>query len=250
MGASVERVLIDVTDATFQSEVIERSLQMPVVVDLWAPWCGPCKTLGPLLEKVVADANVGAESPRIALAKVNVDQNPAISQAFQVQSIPAVYVMRQGQIVDGFMGALPEAQVAEFISRFLPTDTQLEIESLIKIGTEESLLQALEITPGHMDAIVALATLYVDAERFEDALEMLAKVPENEQTAELAAKARVGLTFDSPENLEIETELADLLNRVKSDDEARARFVDLLALLGNDHPNTAAWRRKLSTAIY
>ena len=93
---------IDVTDATFETDVIERSKTTPVVIDLWAPWCGPCQTLGPILEKVI-DATDG----KVALVKVNIDENPAISQAFQVQSIPAVFAMKDGQVVDGFMGAYP-----------------------------------------------------------------------------------------------------------------------------------------------
>ena len=110
-GASV----IDVTDAQFDDEVITRSQTTPVVVDLWAPWCGPCTTLGPILEKVV-----GATNGRVILAKVNVDENPAIARAFQVQSIPAVYAVSGGQVVDGFMGAVPEHEVQAFVDRLAP----------------------------------------------------------------------------------------------------------------------------------
>ena len=101
---------IDVTDATFQTEVLDRSLQTPVVVDLWAPWCGPCRQLGPILEKVV-----GATDGQVVLAKVNVDDNPQISQTFRVQGIPAVYAVAGGKVVDGFVGAQGEAAVAEFV---------------------------------------------------------------------------------------------------------------------------------------
>ena len=97
---------VDVTDATFQTEVVERSMQSVVIVDLWAPWCGPCRTLSPIIEKVVDETNGKA-----VLVKVDVDENPAISQAFRVQSIPAVYALKDGQVVDGFMGALPEHEV-------------------------------------------------------------------------------------------------------------------------------------------
>lgn len=106
--------MADVTDQTFTAEVLERSKTVPVVVDLWAPWCGPCKTLGPILDKVI-----GETGGRVELAKVNVDENPQVSQAFQVQSIPAVYAMKDGQVVDGFMGAVPESEVVAFVQRLL-----------------------------------------------------------------------------------------------------------------------------------
>src|SRR5215831_7112897 len=96
---------VDVTDATFEAEVLERSATVPVVVDLWAEWCGPCKTLGPILEKVVADTG-----GRVELAKVNVDENQWVASQFQVRSIPAVFAFKDGKVVDGFIGALPEAQ--------------------------------------------------------------------------------------------------------------------------------------------
>ena len=110
---------IDVTDATFQTEVVDRSMSNVVVVDLWAPWCGPCKTLGPIIEKVV-----GATDGKAVLVKINVDENPAISQAFRVQSIPAVYALKDGQVVDGFMGAYPSTRSREFVERLLPTEAE------------------------------------------------------------------------------------------------------------------------------
>ena len=106
---------IDVTDATFQTEVARQVEQVPVVVDLWAPWCGPCKTLGPILEKVIDETN-----GKVVLVKVNVDENPGLHQAFKVQSIPAVYAMKDGAVVDGFMGAYPEHVVKEFVDSLLP----------------------------------------------------------------------------------------------------------------------------------
>ena len=106
--------MADVTDQTFTTDVIERSNTVPVVVDLWAEWCGPCKMLTPILEKVIGETNGLVE-----LAKVNVDENPQISQAFQVQSIPAVYALKDGQVVDGFMGAQPEGEVVAFVQRLL-----------------------------------------------------------------------------------------------------------------------------------
>ena len=114
---------IDVTDLTFQAEVLEKSMSVAVVVDLWAPWCGPCKTLGPVLEKVCAATN-----GQVVLAKVNVDENPAVARAFQVQSIPAVYAMRDGKVVNGFMGALPEHEVQSFVNSLLPDQSALLVD--------------------------------------------------------------------------------------------------------------------------
>ena len=109
--------MADVTDATFATAVIERSNTVPVVVDLWAPWCGPCKTLTPILERVV-----GETAGRVELAKINVDENPQVSQAFQVQSIPAVYALKDGQVVDRFSSARPKQFIQEFI------ETHCEVE--------------------------------------------------------------------------------------------------------------------------
>src|SRR5215216_3983031 len=113
---------MDVTDATFQTEVVDKSKTIPVVVDLWAPWCGPCKTLGPIIEQVIEGTG-----GKVALVKVNVDENPAISQAFRVQSIPAVYALKDGEVVDGFVGAYPEPEVTRFVENLLPTDAENEL---------------------------------------------------------------------------------------------------------------------------
>ncbi|HVF13340.1 MAG TPA: thioredoxin domain-containing protein, partial [Acidimicrobiales bacterium] len=98
--------MVDVTDATFEHDVLDRSVEVPVVVDLWAEWCGPCRTLGPIIERVVA-----ATDGRVELVKVDVDANPRISATFDVKSIPAVFALRDRRVVDSFIGALPEAQV-------------------------------------------------------------------------------------------------------------------------------------------
>ena len=118
--------MVDVTDATFQQAVIERSAIVPVVVDLWAEWCGPCKQLGPILEKVIAETQ-----GKVDLAKVDVDANPQIAQAFKVQSIPAVFALVNGQPVDQFMGALPESEVAAFVNKLLPAEEETELSRLL-----------------------------------------------------------------------------------------------------------------------
>lgn len=106
---------IDVTDATFQVEVLDRSNSVPVIVDLWAPWCEPCKTLGPILEK-----HCDATNGKVVLAKVNVDENPSISMAFQVQSIPAVFILKDGVVMDGFVGVRPDHVIKELVEALVP----------------------------------------------------------------------------------------------------------------------------------
>lgn len=232
---------IDVTDASFQTDVIERSMHTPVVVDLWAEWCGPCRTLGPILEKVV-----GATGGQVVLAKVDVDANPQVAGAFRVQSIPAVYAVDKGQIVNGFVGALPEHEVQAFVDSLGPSQQEQEIDSLIAAGDEASLLQALEIEPGHEGAVVALAQLWVDAGRADDALALLNRVPESEAVRKVAAAARLSMrpADDYDEQLNL------LLDQVKADEDARQRFVDILELMGPDDPRTPSYRKKLTNRLF
>jgi putative thioredoxin len=236
-------MMVDVTDATFQHEVVQRSMTTPVVVDLWAPWCGPCKTLGPMIERIV-DETGGA----VVLAKINVDENPQASAAFRVQSIPAVYALRDGQVVDGFIGAQPESVVRDFVSRLAPDAAPpSEADRLVARGDEASLRQALELEPDHEGAIVALAALLIDGGRTDEALGLLTRIPASEEGRRLAALARTGVDATATD---VGARLADLLPRVKADEEARQEFVDLLEVLGSGHPDTAAWRRRLSSALY
>jgi len=232
---------IDVTDATFQTDVVERSATAAVVLDLWAPWCGPCKTLGPLLEKVV-----GETDGKVVLAKADIDENPAIAQAFRVQSIPMVVAFKDGQPVDAFMGAQGEHEVREFVQRLLPTDEEDAVTRLIEAGDEESLQQALELDPGNEDAVVALADLLVEAGRPEEALQILARVPESDRTRVVAARARVGITPDDDHD----ATLTELLDRVKTDDDARQQFVDILELMGPHDPRTAGYRKQLTARLF
>jgi putative thioredoxin len=234
--------MADVTDQSFEQDVIERSKTVAVVVDLWAEWCGPCKTLGPILEKVIG------ETDGVELAKVDVDANPSIARAFQVQSIPAVYAMKDGKIVDGFVGAQPEAQVREFVGRLAGGPKEpTEVERLVELGDEDSLRRALELEPDNEDAIVTLGELLVVDGRTDEALQLLARIPESAETRRVAALARVGIPESDDDT---DAQLQELLPRVKADDEARQRFVDLLELLGPDDPRTADWRKRLTAQLF
>jgi putative thioredoxin len=233
-------MVLDVTDATFQTDVIDRSDGVTVVIDLWAPWCGPCRTLGPVLEKVVEEAG-----PDVELVKVNIDENPQVAAAFRVQSIPAVFAIRDKAVVDGFIGALPEAQVREWVDQLSPLPS--EAEQLAAAGDEDSLRKALELEPDNATAIIALAELLVERGETDEALGLLARIPESPETRRVAALARTGVIADADG---FEQKLDALLPRVKSDEDARQEFVDLLEVMGAADPRTADYRRKLSAALF
>lgn len=236
----------DVTDATFETAVLSRSDEVTVVVDLWAPWCGPCRTLGPIIEKVIDDHD-GVE-----LVKVNIDDNPGVANAFRVQSIPAVFAVKDKQVVDGFIGALPEAQVRAWVDGLAPPPSQAD--ELVAAGDEASLRAALDLDPGHPAAVVALAELLVDkgdAPSAEEALALLARIPESPETRRVAALARTGATLhDDAIGDGVEAKLDALLDRVKDDDAARQEYVDLLEVMGADDPRTAHYRRQLTSRLF
>lgn len=236
--------MIDVTDATFEQDILDRSTQVPVVVDLWAEWCGPCQTLGPLLEKVIA-ATDGA----VELAKIDIDSNPRAAASFQVQSIPAVFAIRDRQVVDSFVGALPERSVAEFVAKLAPA--QSEADRLVAQGDEASLRQALELEPDHPGAVVGLAELLVQQGEPSQALELLARVPETGEARRVAALARLGDGGPGTgHSADVDARLAGLLERVKSDETARREFVDLLEVLGPDDPRTLRYRKALTARLF
>jgi putative thioredoxin len=231
--------MTDVTDATFSRDVLERSAEVPVVVDLWAEWCGPCRTLGPILERVVAETG-----GKVALAKVDIDHNPQVSASFAVQSIPAVFAISGGKVVDSFVGAVPEAQVREFVARLAPSET--EADRLAALGDEASLRAALDLEHDHAVAVVALAELLAGRGESGEALALLTRVPESAETRRVAALARLG---DADEG-DVDGRLQGLLDRVKNDEDARREYVDLLEMLGADDPRTPQYRRALASRLY
>lgn len=235
--------MIDVTDEDFEQQVVEKSHEVPVVIDLWAPWCEPCKTLGPLLEKVI-DAQAG----KVIGVKINVDENPGVSQTFEVQSIPMVVAFKDGQAVDAFMGAQGEPMLEDFVRRLVPSEEESQIDLFVAAGDELSLRSALELQTDHAEAVLALAELLVLDDRIEEGLSLLERIPESAESRRIAAAART--SDSSGQSDEVDAELETLLSQVKVDDAARQRFVDLLEVMSPDDLRTAEWRRKLSTALF
>ena len=233
---------LEVTDIDFEKEVLERSENTPVVVDLWAPWCGPCKSLGPILERVIEETE-----GKVILAKVNIDENPGVAGAFKVQSIPAVFAIHNKDVVSSFVGAQGEEAVRDFVQKLLPSEEMTELEKLINDGDELSLRKALEIETDNPAAVTSLAQLLVTRNEEGDkdeAIKLLEKIPETPETRRVLAIARLEDVGD------IDSELTELIEKVKTDEDARDRFIDLLELLGPEDPRTTEWRQRLTSVLF
>ncbi len=211
----------DGTTKTFQADVVDASRERPVIVDFWAPWCGPCKTLGPILEKLV-NAAQGA----VQMVKVNVDENPEIAQALRIQSIPTVYAFKNGQPLDGFAGALPESQVKAFIERVAgpmgpsPIDQILEEgEALLEGGDAAMAAQAfaavLQEQPGEPRALAGLARSYLRTGDAESAKQTLELAPPEAQTHQALASVRAEIELAG--NAGDANEISALRTRVEAD---------------------------------
>jgi putative thioredoxin len=194
------------------------------------------------------EAAVAATGGQVVLAKINVDENPAASQAFKVQSIPAVFAISGGKIVDQFVGALPEEKIIEFVNGLIVPSGPSAVDVLREQGDEASLRQALELEPDNADVIIDLAELLAGDDRGADALELLSRIPETAETRRIAAYVRSGAGISSTE--QIEQRLESLLLEVKGNDDARQEFIDLLELLGPDDPRTGTWRKRLTTTLF
>jgi putative thioredoxin len=245
--------VIDVTEQDFERDVIERSREVPVVVDFWAEWCGPCRMLGPALEKA-ANAREG----QVVLAKLDTDANPGISRAFQIQGIPAVKAFKDGRVVDEFVGAVPPAQVERFFDGLVPN----EADALVAAGDEASLRRALDLDPKRSDAAVALAEILYERGERDEALGLVENVAGSFRADGLAARMRLedqdavdlAEAFRALDAGEHERALELLIGAIPSadghKDDVRRVVVAVLDRLGVDDPLARDARRRLAAALY
>ncbi len=272
----------DVDAANFPQEVLQRSREVPVVVDFWAEWCQPCKILGPILEQVAADANGAFE-----LVKVDTDANQELAMQYGIQGIPTVTAFRDGAIADTFTGVLPEDAVRAWIEGILPTELDLMVDQARTaqlsddgVTAEHILRQVLDQKPDHSEAGTSLASLLIDRGATDEALIVLGKLAPDAEVDRLQSAARLKASSghdladleerlaSDPGNDEVRIELAkalaaraeyepalDRLLSVVRDkgplkDEARTAMIDVFGVLGDDHPLTLTYRRQLASALF
>jgi putative thioredoxin len=246
----------DVTEAEFQNAVIDRSSEVPVVVDFWAEWCGPCRALTPALERAA-----GEREGKVELVKVDVDGNPGLAQAYGVQGIPAVKAFKNGEVVDEFVGAQPAPVVENFMDRLVPS----EVDALVSEGDEDSLRRALEMEPGRADAAVSLAHTLMDRGDYDEAGKVLEGVSGDFAAEGLSALVNLkrqdpdgplGEAADALLKGDTEAGLRGLMTALEQADDGELRdrirkaMVGVFTELGSDDPLTREYRRKLAAALY
>jgi putative thioredoxin len=242
--ATADGLIKDTTTQTFRRDVIEESRRQPVLVDFWAPWCGPCKQLTPVLEKAVRAAK-GA----VKLVKMNIDEHPAVAGQLGIQSIPAVFAFVNGQPADGFMGALPESQVVAFLERLTKQEIGAEEKELLKAAdaalvagdaasAAELYSEILAGDPANVHALAGLARAYLETGSIEQARQILAQVPEAKRNDGAVAAARASL--EVAEQAAHLGPVAELEQKVAANPlDHQARFDLALALNGNNRRQEA-----------
>ena len=260
----MQPIVIEATDQNFLESVVEESKSRPVVVDLWASWCGPCRTLGPILEKV-AEEHGGA----FLLAKLDVDANPYTAGRFGVQSIPTVVAFKDGKPVDGFIGAIPEPMVKEFVGKLLPTEADREAEEGRAEELEGDLADAearyrdaLEADPANREARLGLGRVLAETDRADEARQTLMPLLPDAEAERVLAGLEVrswgGITepgtLASAKRLAAKGEyreaLDGMLGALRDDPDARQAMVEVFTLLGDDDPLVPEYRRRLASALF
>jgi putative thioredoxin len=247
---------IDVDEASFEQAVIERSRSVPVLVDFWAEWCGPCHRLAPVIEQAV-EATGGA----VELVKIDVDANPNIARRYGIQGIPNVKAFRDGEMVDEFTGAQPPAIVERFVAGLVPKAS----DALLAAGDEPSLREAIALDPARADVRVQLARLLLQDGREDEALEILRPVEHDREADGLLARSELALDSQAPQVARLGLEalargeheaglraLLEAIGETSGDTRDRVRrvMIGVFAELGDTDPLAMAIRKRLAASLY